>query len=141
VLPASLRNSFAYYIGPSAQQRQRFIQEDRFPARAAGGNSDFQLWHTIVVKVCHGLGYIRGDISPVGFGFVFSPSFIFNNIGRFVFSFVFSTGTYFQQLLRFVFRFVPVCFLVPILCFQQPLRFVFQNNIFFCPICLKKPDS
>jgi hypothetical protein len=71
------------------------------------------------------MGYTEAGIAPVRFGFVFSPSFIFNNIGSFVFSFVFSTDTCFQQLPRFVFRFVPVCFWDPIICFQQLLRFVF----------------
>jgi hypothetical protein len=71
------------------------------------------------------MGYIKANISPVCFRFVFSLSFVINNMARFVFSFVFSTATCFQQLLRFVFRFVPVCF------FARPFVFINLSALFF----------
>ncbi|HET7100525.1 MAG TPA: hypothetical protein VFJ52_05190 [Terriglobia bacterium] len=52
------------------------------------------------------MGYIKANISPVCFGFVFYPLFIFNKMAGFVFGFVFSTGMCFQQLPGFVFGFV-----------------------------------
>jgi len=61
------------------------------------------------VKMSYAARWCAG-FSPVRFRFVFSPSFIFNNMARFVLRFVFSTAMYFQQLPRFVFRFVPVRF-------------------------------
>jgi len=53
---------------------------------------------------------VQADKSPVRFGFVFSRSFIINNMAGFVFGFDFSTVTCFQQLPGFVFGFVWVCF-------------------------------
>ena len=54
----------------------------------------------------------------VRFSLRFCPSFVFNNMAR------------------FVFRFVPVRFWTTILCFQSLLRFVLENIDIFCPICL-----
>ena len=77
-------------------------------------------------------GYIKARISPVCFGFVFSPSFIFNNMAGFVFGFVFSTGTYFQQLPGFVFGFVWVRFLSRSFVFNNFSGSFFKKRV-FCP--------
>ena len=51
-------------------------------------------------------GYLSSKSFQAGIRFVFSTSFVFNNMARFVLRFVFSTGTCFQQHPSFVFRFV-----------------------------------
>jgi hypothetical protein len=115
----------SFFAGLSADLLKPAARCFRVPKGRQGVNSSsgFQGCRAGGVPVCRvgkrvRTGYVRVRISPVCFRFVFSPSFIINNMASFVFGFVFSTGTHFQHFPGFVFGFVWVCFSVAIPFYQ-----------------------